>query len=251
MRPSFRRFLYTRFPKSDSRVCRRVPCEPVRNPAFLAYRHQLPQLLAARGYTGTGVEIGVQRGLYSELILSGSHLSRLILVDPWREFESYEDIANVVQAEQDNALADARARLAKFGDRAEFWRMPSLEAAPLIEDRSLDFIYIDARHDYASMLEDLTAWFPKIKPRGLFAGHDYVDGTFPEGDFGVRSAVDEFCAQHRFTVYSTYAETAWSTWIAAPGSDRPQAIAAVRTALGIGVRTQRKITHIRRTGRWA
>ena len=35
-------------------------------------------------------------------------------------------------------------------------RMTGNEAAVIIKDDSLDFIYIDARHDYLAVLEDLT-----------------------------------------------------------------------------------------------
>src|ERR1700733_6131250 len=111
----------------------------VRYMAFVRHRDWLPSLLAERGLVGVGVEVGVQRGVYAERILSGSRLTRLILVHPWQEFDGYEDVASVAQADHDAVLADARQRLARFGTRAEFWRMPSLEAAPRIADGTLDF----------------------------------------------------------------------------------------------------------------
>jgi predicted O-methyltransferase YrrM len=40
---------------------------------------------------------------------------------------------------------------------------------------SFDFVYIDARHDYASALEDIRDWWPKVRRGGILAGHDYVD----------------------------------------------------------------------------
>jgi predicted O-methyltransferase YrrM len=62
----------------------------------------------------------------------------------------------------------------------------STEAARLYADESLDFVFIDANHGYEFVRADLAAWWPKIKPRGLFAGHDYGP-DFP----GVARAVDE------------------------------------------------------------
>jgi hypothetical protein len=181
--------------------------------ALLSHRDELPLLLAERGLSGTGVEIGVQRALYSEVILERSTLSRLILVDPWREFSDYLDVSNVEQERQDAFFAQAQQRLARFGDRAEFWRLTSLEASAKLDDASLDFIYIDARHDHDSVREDLHAWYPKLAADGIIAGHDYFDATIEQGVFGVRSAVDEFCAQHGLAAYDTYADRPWPSWI--------------------------------------
>jgi predicted O-methyltransferase YrrM len=67
-------------------------------------------------------------------------------------------------------------------------RMNSLEAADLYEDSSLDFIFIDGSHDYNSVTSDLSAWYPKIKETGIFAGDDYQPGYWP----GVIAAVENF-----------------------------------------------------------
>jgi hypothetical protein len=61
----------------------------------------------------------------------------------------------------------------------------SWAGAALYEDNSLDFVFIDAAHDYDSVRKDISAWFPKIKNEGVIAGHDY---DCPD----VRKAVTEF-----------------------------------------------------------
>lgn len=61
----------------------------------------------------------------------------------------------------------------------------SRDAARTYEDNSLDFVFIDAAHDYESVREDIYSWYPKIKPGGILAGHDK---TWP----GVVKAVNEF-----------------------------------------------------------
>jgi len=50
----------------------------------------------------------------------------------------------------------------------------SLEAAEQFEDNSLDFVHIDASHDYENVLADIRAWYPKVKPGGFITGDDYV-----------------------------------------------------------------------------
>ena len=64
--------------------------------------------------------------------------------------------------------------------------MWSHEAAALYPDHSLDFVFIDAAHDYGNVKKDIQAWAPKVKETGIIAGHDYF------GAEGVRAAVDEF-----------------------------------------------------------
>jgi cephalosporin hydroxylase len=56
-------------------------------------------------------------------------------------------------------------------------RMTSLDAAQTFLDDSLDFVFIDASHEYADVVADLIAWYPKVKSGGYIAGHDYHDGS--------------------------------------------------------------------------
>ena len=64
-------------------------------------------------------------------------------------------------------------------------RKPSLEAVNDFEDESLDFVFIDAAHDYENVKADILAWLPKVKKTGILAGHDY----WPNDP--VKIAVDE------------------------------------------------------------
>jgi hypothetical protein len=173
--------------------------------AAVRTRDQLPDTLNRRGLVGVGVEVGVKRGIYSEFLLRRWRCAKLVSVDPWREAaeSDYVDNANVEQEQQEGFLAEARRRLGRFGARSEIWRTTSLEAARRIADGSLDFVYLDARHDQASVREDLEAWYPKLRPGALFAGHDYVDGLHRGTDFGVKSAVDAFFGERGLAVHAT------------------------------------------------
>jgi hypothetical protein len=54
-------------------------------------------------------------------------------------------------------------------------RMTSLEASNHFEDQSLDFVFIDASHEYEDVCNDIDAWMSKVKNGGFIAGHDYCD----------------------------------------------------------------------------
>jgi predicted O-methyltransferase YrrM len=57
----------------------------------------------------------------------------------------------------------------------------SIKMARLIPDGSLDFAYIDADHSFQKCLADLIAYFPKISPGGILAGHDFLKSPRNEG----------------------------------------------------------------------
>ena len=63
----------------------------------------------------------------------------------------------------------------------------SKTASTMFEDKSLDIIYIDASHDYVSVLEDIKLWHKKLKQNGFICGDDYIHGWDE-----VIKAVDEY-----------------------------------------------------------
>lgn len=60
---------------------------------------------------------------------------------------------------------------------------PSVKAAKFVPDGSCYMVFIDACHDYESVVADIKAWLPKVAKGGVLCGHDWFD--FP----GVRNAV--------------------------------------------------------------
>jgi len=59
-------------------------------------------------------------------------------------------------------------------------RLPSLEAVKLYKDSSLDFVFLDASHEYEDVKADILAWIPKIKSGGILAGDDYHQTSWPQ-----------------------------------------------------------------------
>ena len=56
----------------------------------------------------------------------------------------------------------------RFPGRFKLARELSTIAAARVAPRSLDFIYLDARHDYKGVAEDLRAWWPALRSGGVY-----------------------------------------------------------------------------------
>jgi hypothetical protein len=82
--------------------------------------------------------------------------------------------------------------------------LPSIEAAKLYNDNSLDFIFLDGDHNYKGIKSDLIAWYPKLKSGGTFAGHDH-EPAFP----GVPLAVKEFFTEKNVPYQTSTAPNIW------------------------------------------
>jgi hypothetical protein len=187
-------------------------------------RGQLAQMVQSLGYTGIGVEVGVLNGDYSDYFLTHwKSCSGWFAVDPWTYQKTYDDGANAEQKIQDERYHSVVRRLAKF-PHAHVLRNYSDTAVRLFEDESIDFVYIDARHDYSSVLNDLRTWWPKIKVGGIVAGHDFLnsdeceqwrtqpDGTIDPYGRAVRAAVEDFTKSVHRQPSVCYRESAWNSW---------------------------------------
>lgn len=144
-------------------------------------------------------EVGVFLGALSEYLLRRRGDLHLFMVDSWLPAEKQPEAYRKTRDEHANApaekvaiqRAEALRRAAPFCDRAKVMEMPSIEAASLIKDGSLDMVFLDADHSYEGVRDDIAAWLPKVKPGGWIGGHD-IDNPAPAYDFsGVRRAVDE------------------------------------------------------------
>lgn len=67
-----------------------------------------------------------------------------------------------------------------FGGKITLIIADSVSAARLFSDASLEWVHLDARHDYASVRADIEAWLPKVKVGGWLSGDDYDEQKWPE-----------------------------------------------------------------------
>jgi hypothetical protein len=153
-----------------------------------------------------GAEIGVFAGMNAVNVLQKCPRTRLFLVDPWEALPGYDNAPGRLKGQSawNRVLERARKLLRPFDDRVRIIREPSTQAAGLIENGSLDFVFVDDDHREAMVDRSLAAWVRKIKPGGWFGGHDYGRDTCP----GVKPAVDRLAATLGKPV-QTASETTW------------------------------------------
>lgn len=161
---------------------------------MVKYRNQLPQLLKDLKLPLIGAELGCAEGYFSNDLLSGG-LETLYMVDAWATLDVKGDGASP-QEWHDKNFRDALARVRKHGERAVVLRGLTTDMAELVPDGSLGLLYLDAGHDYKSVLTDLQTWFPKLCNGGICAGHDYENNAY-----GVKQAVRDF-TNGKFRVYT-------------------------------------------------
>ena len=147
-------------------------------------------LVSRLGESPVGVEVGVFRGEMSEWLLKLHPRLKLYMVDPWKGNAQPRH-----RKRQEQLRAEAATRTSFAQERREIVARPSLEAASDFADGSLDFVFIDGDHTHDAVVRDIEAWLPKVKPEGVFGGHDYVD-VWP----GVKRAVDEAVERHGWTL---------------------------------------------------
>lgn len=142
----------------------------------------------------TGAEIGVFEASTSTHLLRSFPQLRLFCVDPFVDYSEHEIDRTTEKMSACESIT--RQKLAAFADRVVLLKDFSVSAAPSVQDDSLDFVFIDAIHTYEAVLEDLTAWYPKVRSGGLVAGHDFSWQ-------GVKEAVEEFIAPIQRAAYHT------------------------------------------------
>ena len=110
-----------------------------------------------------GAEIGIETGRFSKSLLTVNPHLELFAID--------------TKAELDNAYYNkAKNRLAPFN--ARIYKETSMNAVKRFADESLDFVYIDAAHDYKNVYNDIKEWSKKVRMGGIIGGHDYMDPNF-------------------------------------------------------------------------
>ncbi len=162
------------------------------------------------GEPETGCEVGVCQGDLSQPLLEAFPKLNLLMIDHFKKYEhktvprlgkwTQDRMYQAMQMAVDRTMFASERRIIMVGD--------STEASKIIQNESLDFVFIDAGHDYESVKLDLEHFCPKVKQNGLITGHDYRGKSKVSGYFGVKLAVNEYAKKHGYKI-ETFPYRVW------------------------------------------
>ena len=127
---------------------------------------------------GIGLELGIASGYYSRAMCDKSRLSKIYGIDRYTDHHDDVEMTRMLDFLKDQIAIN----------RYTFLRGSFESHLKSFDDKTFDFIYIDGyAHTGQENGATLDDWWPKLKPGGTFAGHDYHEDYIQTID-----AVDAF-----------------------------------------------------------
>jgi len=151
-------------------------------------RVDLAKLFAELDYH-TGVEVGTYSGSFAITMSINVPKLKLYCVDAWSTYAGLNDYTDAAYLDEIYRLA--RRRLGPYKG-VEIVKKLSMDALEMFEDESLDFVYIDANHEFPYVAEDIFFWSKKVKHGGIVSGHDYLKTPRKDGMVQVKEVVDAY-----------------------------------------------------------
>jgi hypothetical protein len=141
------------------------------------YQNLYTQIVKKFPTSSTFVEVGVWKGksaafMCVEIANSNKNIE-FFCVDTWKgsiEHQDYLELPRLYEIFKEN--------MKSLENYYKDLKMTSVDASKLFKDESLEFVFIDASHEYEDVKNDLLAWWPKIKKGGILAGHDFHKGYY-------------------------------------------------------------------------
>ena len=157
----------------------------IKSEQFHVDRNSLKNIIEMVEDRSLMVEVGSLAGFSTRLF--SLYFDKVVSVDP---YISGYDTTDMNSARQRLEIARDLFTIRFFDDpRVEQISKKSNQAAPMFEDNSIPFVYVDAGHNYEAVRDDLKCWVPKVKKGHFIAGDDY---KWP----GVNKAVVEVLPDH-------------------------------------------------------
>ena len=133
---------------------------------------------------GRGIEIGVFRGEFSEMILEIAEPELLVLIDPWevteddkryyalsKEYRIWNEEAEQHVKDMNHLSYGRVCERFKDNDNVRIIRKKAEDAVKLLIPDTFDFVYVDG--DHFDAYNDIVNYFPLLKEDGYMCGDDY------------------------------------------------------------------------------
>jgi len=150
----------------------------------------------AGNYVEIGTWLGKSTCYMGELIKESGANARMFCVDTFLGEENATDQQEIVKKEGGDIYFRFLANM-QDADVLRYMiplKLRSDQASRLFADHFFQFVFLDAAHLYEDVKLDLNSWWDKLAEGGIFAGHDYYQGT------QVKDAVDEFFKERNYKV---------------------------------------------------
>lgn len=168
----------------------------------------LVEKIAQLGPDVVGCELGTSYGFNLVYFLERlTNIKSVYAIDPYMPY--FDGPSGLVPKEvMDKVKELFLINIEPYKDKVVFINKTGDDAVSDIPDNSLDYIFIDGDHSYDAVKKDLKHYYSKVKPGGIFAGHDYSwqGVTQAVGEFRLNNKIHtpvQFCPNDVWFWYKT------------------------------------------------
>jgi predicted O-methyltransferase YrrM len=161
-------------------------------PGWFAYQDLYTDVVKAAGNDDVFVEVGAWFGkstnYMAQQIRESKKNIQFTTVDTWKgtdDEDIHQEIVGSFAGDIFYEFVDNSILSDNYG-HIDMIKDTSKNASNQFANGSIDYLMLDAGHSYDALMEDLKAWYNKVKPGGIVSGDDY--GVF----HGVTQAADEY-----------------------------------------------------------
>lgn len=164
---------------------------------------------------GSIVEIGCWEGFSTHYIANAVYPEDVFCIDTWAgNVDEHAEHVSVVAATQRDIFQSFQENMDTLTQGNYIVYRTNSKTIHLHGTEQIAFLHIDASHDYTSVTQDITLWYPFIVSGGIMCGDDYKTASADRADLqgGVEKAVQDFFTPRGITVHLLH--NAW--WIYKP-----------------------------------
>ncbi len=137
------------------------------------YRWLVAQIPKGGKFVEVGCWMGKSIAAFAEFSKQFGNNVAMFVADTFDGKPDSNEQALILEACGGSVRSKFMANMEALGIEPYVIESKSTSASKVFQDGELDAVFIDAAHDYESVLADISAWYPKVKKDGILAGHDF------------------------------------------------------------------------------